>query len=144
MKYLKELKELRIITDCTVSITACHEVLRSTGGDVGEAVLLLEGWGDFVPKKRGPETDQGIIYSYSHPGNKLAIMVEINCATDEVSSTPEFQEFCERVALQIAHMYPEYVSKDEIPSSLLAQKRRTIVRQLKVSNKLIGWWRLND
>ena len=135
MKYIKELKELRIITDNTVSITACHEVLVSTAGNIGEAVLLLEGWGDFVPKQRGPETDQGIIYSYSHPGQKLAIMVEVNCATDKASTTPEFQEFCKRVALQIANMYPEYVSKEDIPVSLIAQKRRTIIRQLKSSNR---------
>lgn len=137
MKYFKELRELRKITDNTVSLAACKEVLLSTNGDVTESASLLEKWGDFIPKKIGPETDQGIIYSYTHPGNKLSIMIEVNCATDEVSNTPEFKEFCEKLGLQIANMYPVYVSREDIPPSLLSQKKRSIVRYLKSSNRNI-------
>ncbi len=137
MRYLKELRELRTIIDYTVSMKACREVLETTAGNVAEAVLLLEQLGDFVPKKFGPETDQGVIFSYSHPGNKLAIMIEINCTTDEMSSTEEFTSFCNKVALQIANMYPEYVSRNDIPQSILSQKRRSIVRFLRASNRNI-------
>jgi elongation factor Ts len=74
-------------------------------------------------KKAGRETAEGLVVSYIHPGNRIGVLLEVNCETDFVARTDEFQTLCNDLAMQIAAAAPLAVSREEIPSDELAKER---------------------
>ncbi|HNY92464.1 MAG TPA: translation elongation factor Ts [bacterium] len=93
----------------------CKKALEQTGGDIEKAIEYLRKRGvQQAEKKVGRSANQGIIQSYIHPGSRLGVLVEINCETDFVARTPDFQEFAKDIAMQIAAANPLVVDRSEL------------------------------
>ena len=123
----KMVKELRDRTGA--GMMDCKKALQETGGDFEKATEHLREMGIAkASKKEGRQTAEGVIASYVHPGDKLAVMVEINCETDFVARTDDFKSFCRDIAMHIAASSPACVSRDEIDNNLV-EKEREIFRQ---------------
>ena len=93
----------------------CKNALQESGGDIDKAIELLRVKGQASAAKRGERTAaEGVVASYIHAGSKIGVLVEVDCETDFVARTEEFQEFARDVALHIAAANPLYVSEDEV------------------------------
>ncbi|MEW5923386.1 MAG: translation elongation factor Ts [Candidatus Zixiibacteriota bacterium] len=107
----------------------CKKALSETGGDMEKAIHYLREKGIAkAASKAGRSTKEGIIASYIHAGSKLGVMVEINCETDFVARTPDFQTFAKDVAMQVAASNPLAVSREELSQTKIAEERE-IYRQ---------------
>ena len=111
-------KELRAKTGA--GIMDCKEALKENDGDIGQAADWLRQKGiSKAEKKSSRETSEGRIGSYIHMGGRVGVLVEINCETDFVAKTDEFNNLVSDVAMQIAAMSPTYVSRDEVPQDVI-------------------------
>ena len=97
----------------------CRNALKESGGDKAKALEMLMKQG-FVKaqKSAGRAAKQGLIVSYIHAGGRIGALVEVNTETDFVARTAEFQELAHNVAMQVAAMAPEYLSKDSCPTGV--------------------------
>jgi elongation factor Ts len=130
----EKVKQLRDQTGA--GMMDCKAALQESGGDFEEAVTILRKKGiASAAKKAGRTASEGLITSYIHPGNKVGVLVEVNCETDFVARTKEFQDFAHDVAVQIAAMDPKWRSRDEVPSELLNKEREILFAQLEDSGK---------
>jgi len=110
-----QVKELRELTGA--GIMECKRALEESDGDVTQATNLLKQQGlAKAAKKAGRSASQGVVEPYVHAGGRIASLVEVNCETDFVARTPDFQTLSHDVAMQVAAMNPRYVSEDEIPA----------------------------
>jgi elongation factor Ts len=115
-------KELRERTGA--GFMDCKRALEETGGDVERAVALLRERGlAAAARKADRATGDGQIGSYIHPGGRLGALVEVNCETDFVARTDEFQRLVRDLAIQIAGLAPQWVSAEAIPEATLEAKR---------------------
>lgn len=121
-----DVKELREQTG--VGLMDCKNALREAEGSLEKAleILRLKGLA-IAAKKAGREASEGIIGSYIHTGGKLGVLVEVNCETDFVAKTDEFQEFVRDIAMHIAASNPAYLKKEDIPSEVV-EKEKEIYR----------------
>lgn len=104
-----QIKQLREETN--VSISECKKALEEANGDIKKAKEVLEKRGiEFAKKKMEREVKEGIIDSYIHPGKKVGAMIELNCETDFVSRSEDFQKLAHELCLQIAAVNPEEFS----------------------------------
>ena len=111
-------KELRDKTNA--GMMDCKKALAETEGDMEKAVDLLRQKGLAVAQKRaGRSTSEGVVQTYIHAGGKLGVMVEVNCETDFVAKTDDFQNFARDVAMHIAAMNPIAVKREEISEDLV-------------------------
>ncbi len=114
----------------------CKMALQEAKGDFDEAVTILRKKGiASAAKKSGRSASEGVITSYIHPGNKLGVLVEVNCETDFVALTSEFQKFAHHIAVQIAAMNPQYLTREEVPESVLNKEREILMGQLEDTKK---------
>jgi elongation factor Ts len=115
-------KELREMTG--VGPMDCKKALQEHGGDMQKAAAYLyeKGLGK-AAKKAGRVANEGVVQTYQHHNGRLAVVVEVNCETDFVAKTPQFQEFAHDVALQIANMAPSYVRREDVPEAIIAAER---------------------
>ncbi|MBN1398072.1 MAG: translation elongation factor Ts [Bacteroidetes bacterium] len=98
----------------------CKRALAETNGDMEQAVEFLRKKGAAVAAKRADrQTNQGIIESYIHAGGRIGAMIELNCETDFVAKTPGFKQLAHDIAMQITAMTPLYVSREQIPQSVI-------------------------
>jgi elongation factor Ts len=119
----EDVKRLREQTGA--GIMDCKRALEESGGDVDKAVLWLREKGlSTAAKKAGREAREGIIASYIHHGSRLGVLVELNCETDFVARTDDFQQLARDIAMQVAGMAPLYVSRDEIPADVIEEQKR--------------------
>jgi elongation factor Ts len=106
----------------------CKKALTEAGGDEEQAVEILRKAGLASAKKReGRIAAEGIVGSYIHMGGKVGVLVEVNCETDFVARTEDFQKFVKDIAMHICASEPQYVNKEEIPAEVL-EKEREIAR----------------
>jgi elongation factor Ts len=99
------------------SVMACRDALIQAEENMEKAIELLKQKGlSIVEKKKERSTSQGIIESYVHAGGKIGVIVELNCETDFVARTDEFKQLAHNIAMQVAAMYPKFVSKEHIPA----------------------------
>lgn len=113
-----DVKNLRDITGA--GMMDCKNALTETNGNIEEAIDYLRKKGmQKVDKKAGRSTEQGIIQSYIHPGSRLGVLVEINCETDFVARTEDFQRFSKDVAMQIAAARPLVVERDQLSQHII-------------------------
>ena len=127
-------KELRGKTGS--GILDCQNALKETNSDVEKAIDLLRQRGlAAAQKKAGRETKEGVISSYIHAGSKIGVLVEINCETDFVARTEEFQEFVKDVALQIAAANPAYVNREGVPVEQVEREQAIYLAQAKELGK---------
>jgi elongation factor Ts len=102
----------------------CKRALEESSGDVEKAVLLLRERGvAAAAKKSDREVREGIISSYIHTGGRVGVLIEVNCETDFVARTDEFQNLVRSLAIQVAGLSPQWVDVDQIPPEVLAEKR---------------------
>lgn len=117
-------------------IMDCKEALLDSDGNVEKAVDFLRKKGiTKAEKKAGREADQGVVLSYIHPGNRIGVLVEVNCETDFVAKTDRFQTFVKDVAMQIAATNPLSVTRDGIDSVVVDKEKEIFTEQAKLSGK---------
>jgi elongation factor Ts len=110
--------------------------LEEAGGDADRAIEILRVKGQASAEKRsGRATSEGIVASYIHAGGKVGVLVEVQCETDFVARTDDFQELTREVAIHIAATAPEYVSADEIPEQALAVERKLFEAKAREEGK---------
>jgi elongation factor Ts len=98
----------------------CKNALMATNGDMEQAIDHLRKKGAAVAAKRADrETNQGVVEAYIHAGGRIGAMVELNCETDFVAKTPGFKQLAHDIAMQVAAMTPEYVSREQIPQAVI-------------------------
>ncbi|MBF0302615.1 MAG: translation elongation factor Ts [Desulfamplus sp.] len=115
-------KELREQTGS--GMMDCKRALAETNGDLEKALDYLRKKGLAKAQKRaGRATSEGIIYTYIHAGAKLGVMVEVNCESDFVAKTADFQEFAKNVAMHIAAANPRGLNPEDIPQSVIDRER---------------------
>jgi elongation factor Ts len=119
----EDIKQLRDKTGA--GILDCREALEETDGDIEKAIIVLREKGMADAEKRSDrETSAGILELYSHIAGRVGVMVEVNCETDFVARTDEFQELAHEIALQIAAMSPKWVSDEEVPEEIIATEQK--------------------
>lgn len=116
------IKELRDLT-CS-SVAHCKKALEEAKGDIKQAVILLRKQGlEIAAKKQSRAAKEGRIDCYIHHGNKIGVLLEVNCESDFVAKNEEFVKFTKDLAMQIAATSPEYIKKEDVPEEILKHEK---------------------
>jgi elongation factor Ts len=130
----KDVKELRDRTGA--GMMDCKRALEETEGDMEAAVDLLRSRGEAKAAKRaGKSANEGTIGSYVHHGGRIAVVVEVNCETDFVANTDEFQGLARDLAMHIAAANPLAVSEEDIPEEAVERERQVYLEQVRNEGK---------
>ena len=114
----------------------CKKALEEGGGDLERAFTVLRKRGQAAAaKKAGRAAHEGIVGSYIHPGSKIGVIVEVNCETDFVARTPEFQELAHDLAMQICATDPRFICKEDVTPSLLDKEKEFLREQAATTGK---------
>jgi len=138
MEKLQLIRELRQRTSASLSL--CKRALVQSNWDIEEAIINLQKMGEISKAKRaGKATNAGMLYTYLHHNNQIAVLIEVNCETEFSARTDEFCEFCENLALHIASEAPDYLSVNDIPERVLTKQREIFAAQVpeKVSENKV-------
>ncbi len=121
-------KELREKTGA--GVMDCKKALAESAGDLEKAITWLRQKGIAAMAKRaGRVASEGCIGSYIHAGGKLGVLIEVNCETDFVAKTPEFQALVKELAMQVAAANPRCVAREQLPAEIIAQEREIYAAQ---------------
>jgi elongation factor Ts len=116
------IKELRDLT-CS-SVAHCKKALEEAKGDIKQAIILLRKQGlEVAAKKQGRAAKEGRIDCYIHHGNKIGVLLEVDCESDFAARNDEFIKFTKDLAMQIAATSPEYIKKEDVPEDLLKHEK---------------------
>jgi elongation factor Ts len=127
-------KELRERTGA--GFMDCKKALTQTDGDLDAAVVLLREQGlAAAAKKSGRDARDGLVSSYIHTGGRVGVLIEVNCETDFVARTDEFQKLVRDLAVQVAGLAPIYVDQDRIPAADLEAKRAELLADESTQKK---------
>jgi elongation factor Ts len=127
-------KQLREKTGA--GIMDCKQALQATGNDVARAVDWLREKGlASAARKAGRAASEGGVFSYIHAGGRVGVLLEMNCETDFVAMTPDFQALAKDLALQIAAAAPRWVRREDVPAEVLDHERRVLRRQALAEGK---------
>ncbi len=127
-------KKLRAMT--AAGFVDCKNALVETGGDIDKAVELLRKKGlSRAQKKAAREAREGLVYSYIHAGGKIGVLLEINCETDFVARTQEFQDLAKNISMHIAASNPLYIKRENVLPELISKEREIYKDQLKNMEK---------
>ena len=119
----EDVKRLRERTGA--GIMDCKRALEDSGGDYEKAAAWLREKGlSTAAKKSGRAAREGIIASYVHHGSRLGVLLELNCETDFVARTDDFQQLGRDLAIQVAGMAPQWVSRDDVPAEAIEEQKR--------------------
>ena len=130
----EKVKELRERTGA--GFMDCKNALVEANGDLDAAVALLRERGlAAAAKKAGREAREGLVSSYIHTGGRVGVLIEVNCETDFVARTDEFQKLVRDLAVQVAGMAPRYVDVDRIPEADLEAKKAELAESETVKSK---------
>ena len=114
----EDIKKLRELTSC--GVIECKKALEEAKGDPDKAKEILMRRGlEIAAKKSGRVAKEGRIEAYAHSGNKLAVLVEVNCETDFVARSEDFCKFTKDLALHVTAMNPKYIKKEDVPADAL-------------------------
>jgi len=114
----------------------CKKALVETAGDFEKAVEALRKSGIAKAEKRAERgASEGLVDSYIHPGNRVGVLIEVNCETDFVARTPEFAELVRNLAMQVAAAGAEFVRREEVPAERVEREKRIFAGQLEGQNK---------
>ena len=129
----QDVKELRDRTGA--GVMDCKEALQASQGDLEAAAEYLRKKGIAGAAKRATrDVKEGVVGSYIHAGSKLAVLVEVDCETDFVARTDDFQTLVKDLAMQVAASNPAYVSREDVPATVL-EKEREIYRDQMADQK---------
>ncbi|MDD5281370.1 MAG: elongation factor Ts [Candidatus Omnitrophica bacterium] len=119
---LSAIKELRDMT-CS-SIAHCRKALEESKGDIKQAAILLRKQGlEIAAKKQSRAAKEGRIDCYIHHGNKIGVLLEVNCESDFVAKNEEFTRFTKDLAMHIAASSPAYIKKEDVPEEVLQHEK---------------------
>ncbi|HER23899.1 MAG TPA: translation elongation factor Ts [Candidatus Atribacteria bacterium] len=127
-------KELRGKT--SAGMMDCKKALKATEGNMEKAMEYLRKKGiDAAALKVKRQALNGKVESYIHLYGKIGVLVEINCETDFVANTEEFKEFVKDIAMQIAALNPKYISRDDVPNSVIQKEKEIFFAQVEKTGK---------
>ncbi len=130
----EDVKKLREMTGA--GVLDCKKALQETGGDIEKAIEFLRKKGIAgASKKLHRETLEGMVDSYIHPGNRVGVLLEVNCETDFVARTDDFKTLVHDLAMHIAAMSPRYVSREDIPADVLEKEKEILREQARQTGK---------
>jgi elongation factor Ts len=114
----------------------CKNALVVADGDIDKAIAILREKGlAAATKKASREAREGLVSSYIHNGGRIGVLIEVNCETDFVARTDEFQKLVRDLAVQVAGMEPRYVDSESIPEGVLAAKTTELLADEAVQKK---------
>ncbi len=117
-------------------IMECKNALKETKGDIEEAITHLRKKGIAKADKKGDRsTGDGAIGSYIHAGNKIGVMVKLNCETDFVANTDEFKDLLKDIAMHIAAAKPRFTARDDVMQDVMDKEREIFAHQARESGK---------
>lgn len=127
-------KELREKTGA--GMMDCKNALSETGGDLEKAIdyLRQKGLSD-AAKRTGRTTSEGVIGSYIHPGGKIGVLVEVNCESDFVARTEEFQALVKDLSMHVAASNPLYLRREDVPEDVIAREKNIYEVQAREGGK---------
>ena len=127
-------KELRERTGA--GFAACREALLETKGDIEQAINVLRKKGQAAAQKKAQRaTSEGMVGYYIHAGGKIGVLVEVNCESDFVARTEDFQKLCHDVAMHIAALDPRFLKREEVTQEILDRERDIYKDQAKQTGK---------
>jgi len=119
-----------------VGIMECKDALEETKGDIESAIDYLRKKGlSKAVKKADRATSEGLVASYIHAGGKIGVLVEINCETDFVARTEQFQSLVKDIAMHIAASNPLYIKRENVPLEVISKEKEIYIHQAKESGK---------
>jgi elongation factor Ts len=128
------IKELRQRTG--VGVMDCKKALAESEGNIDEAIDVLRKKGlARAAKRAGRETAEGLITAYIHPGSKIGVLVDINCETDFVARTEDFQNLSKEIAMHIAAMNPIAISREDVKTEDIAKEKEILRAEAATSGK---------
>ena len=117
-------------------IMDCKKALTETNGNIDEAIQKLREQGLRASEvKGGRVAKEGLIVSYIHPGSRVGTLVELNCETDFVARTEQFQELAKEIAMQVAAAKPKYVKAEDVPAEDLEAEKAILKTQAEQEGK---------
>lgn len=123
----EQVKELRAKTGA--GMMDCKQALVEAGGNFDKAMDILREKGiAAASKKAGRATGQGLVEAYVH-GNRIGVLIEVNCETDFVANTKQFRNLCHELAMQVAAAKPSYVRREEVPAEVIDHEREVLKNQ---------------
>ncbi len=130
----QQVKELREKTGAPMM--DCKQALTEAAGDMEKAVVVLRKKGVSVAAKKAARvTSEGAVTSYIHAGGKIGVLVEVNCESDFVARTPDFQELAHDIAMHIAASDPKFVRKEDVTKADFDRERDIYIAQAVASGK---------
>ena len=130
----EQVKKLRAHTGA--GVMDCKAALVEANGDFDEAVAILRKKGIQVAAKRdAKQATEGVVCAYVHAGDKIGVLVELNCETDFVARTADFRDFAKEVAMQVAAQQPMWVSPEDVPEPAVAREREILTGQALAEGK---------
>jgi len=131
---VETIKTLREKTGC--GMMDCKKALADAKGDIEKAGDILRKKGlAAVARRAGRVAAQGLVDAYIHIGGKIGVLVEVNCETDFVARSTDFQAFAKDLCLQIAAANPQYISRDDVPDGIIEHEKDIILSQAKTEGK---------
>jgi len=128
-----EIKALREQTGA--GVMDCKRALEASGGDVDAAVAFLRQKGLATAREKADRVArEGVIASYIHHGSRLGVLIELNCETDFVARTDDFQQLARELAMQVAGLSPQWVSRDDVPAEIVAAERKRFEAEVAATN----------
>ena len=129
-----QVSELRARTGA--GMMDCKKALAETGGDIDAAIEHLRKSGIAkAEKKSDREASEGLVHSYIHPGGRVGVLIQVNCETDFVAKTDDFQNLVKDLAMQVAAASPRGVRREDIPETVVAKEREVFAAQLADQKK---------
>jgi len=119
---VEAIKELREMT--CASVAHCKDALQETKGDIKKAAVLLRKRGlEIAAKKQSRAAKEGRIEAYVHLGNKIGVLLEVNCESDFVARNEDFTHFTKDLCMHIAACNPAYLKLEDVPAEVLSQEK---------------------
>lgn len=129
-----QVKQLREKTGA--GMMECKKALLESAGDFEKAIDALRKSGIARAEKRADRAaSEGVVDAYIHPGNRVGVLIEVNCETDFVARTAEFLDLVRNLAMQVAAAGAEYVRREEVPAERVAREREIIAAQVAAQGK---------
>jgi elongation factor Ts len=130
----EQVKDLRERTGAP--IMDCKKALLEVNGDIDKAIDRLREKGMKASQKKSKRAaNEGLIDSYIHPGNKIGVLVEVNCETDFVARTEEFRELVKTLSMHIAASAPLYLTREEVPPEVIEKEKEIYHNQALQAGK---------
>jgi elongation factor Ts len=131
LAFVKQLRE-----ETGVGLVDCQKALADAGGDLEKARRILREKGLAKAAKKAARTaSDGAVGAYIHPGGKIGVLIEVNCETDFVAKTDEFQALVKDLAMQVAATAPRYVAREEVPAGEIESERAIYRKQAEATGK---------